>query len=110
MARLDNSPAPAIGDWYQDVVDNQYFEVVAVDTASGSIEIQYIDGEVSEVDRDSWSEMNLIPAQPPEDASAAYEMPVDDSSWSNDSVLNPNSWNNPLNQIEPDLFQGSEDF
>ena len=104
-----NRPA-IIGEWYQDVVENLYFEVVAVDASGGSIEIQYLDGEVSEIDQDSWEEMTLNPASPPEDASAAFEMSMPDNNWDNDLSINPSGWNNPLNSIEPDLFQGSEDF
>ena len=103
------NPSPTIGDWYQDIVENQYFEVVAVDTRSGYIEIQYIDGEVSEIDHDSWRELNLVTAQPPEDADAAYEIPLEDG-WADDHALNPNSMINPLGDIEPELFQGFDEY
>ena len=103
------NPIPTIGNWYQDIVENQYFEVVAVDTHNDYIEIQYIDGEVSEIDHDNWHELTLAPAQPPEDADAAYEIPVEDG-WANDQAFNPNSLNNPLGDIEPELFQGFDEY
>ncbi len=109
MAAVLPPPPAVIGEWYQDLVENHYFEVVAVDAQSGTIEIQYLDGEVSEIDQEYWPEMALQPASPPEDASAAFEMSMPDDNWNSDTTAS-NNWNNPLNQIEPDLFQGSEDF
>ncbi|MBU3071248.1 hypothetical protein KOI40_15595 [Aestuariicella sp. G3-2] len=109
MATTSPSSRAIIGEWYQDIVENLYFEVVALDTRSGTVELQYLDGEVGEVDLDTWSEMSLIPASPPEDASAAFEMSMPNS-WNDESNLNPCNWNDPLNQIEPDLFQGSDEL
>lgn len=109
MASASSNCRVIIGEWYQDVVENLYFEVVAIDSQSGNIEIQYLDGEVGEIDLDSWPEMALLPASPPEDASAAFEMSMPNN-WSDESSLNPCNWNDPLSQIEPDLFQGSEEF
>lgn len=100
---------PVVGNWYQDVQEGLYFEVVAVDQASGDIEVQYVDGEVSEMDRDSWNLLYLSPAAPPEDASAAYGLGADDNYY-DDLSAGPDRWNNPLDEIEPDLFLGSEDF
>lgn len=109
MASASTTPRPMIGEWYQDMFENLCFEVVAIDNQSGSISIQYLDGEVGETDRESWKEMLLLHASPPEDASAAFEMSIPDD-WTQEPGLTPWSWNDPLNLIEPDLFQGSEDF
>jgi len=109
MASAKPTCPAIIGEWYQDIVENLYFEVVAIDHQSGSVEIQYHDGEVGEVDMESWPEMVLVPASPPEDASAAFEMSMPNS-WNDESNLNPCNWNDPLSQIEPDLFQGSEEY
>ncbi|MAZ89765.1 MAG: hypothetical protein CL693_19185 [Cellvibrionaceae bacterium] len=110
MASANPGRPVVIGNWYQDVVENLYFEVVAHDSAEGSIEIQYLDGEVSEIDQDSWNEMILNSAPPPEDASAAFEMSMPDNNWDNDLAAHYNPCSDPLNSIEPDLFQGSEEF
>jgi len=110
MASAQPNRPIIIGQWYHDIVDNLYFEVVAMDTLTDTIEIQYLDGEVSEIDQDSWSDMALNIASQPEDASAAFEMSMPDNNWDNDSTLVPSAWGDPLNSIEPDLFQGSEEF
>ena len=78
MASQYPRSTPIIGNWYQSTEQNLYFEVVAVDGLSNSIEVQLLDGEIMEFDTDSWHEAVITSAQPPEDASAAYEMSSED--------------------------------
>ena len=47
------SPQPAIGDWYR-LNGGALFEVVALDEDDGTIEIQYFDGTVEEMDVEDW--------------------------------------------------------
>jgi len=69
-----NELDPIEGNWYLDLESNQKFEVVAVDEDSGTIEIQYFDGNIDEIDFDAWRELNLEPIEEPEDWTA----PLDD--------------------------------
>ena len=46
---------PIVGQWYRGST-NELFEVVAIDDQDQTIEIQYFDGTVTEVDFDSWNE------------------------------------------------------
>ena len=61
---------PVIGEWYEDI-QKRRFEVVAVD--EDTVEIQYYDGDVEEVDMESWYLMNNVPAAAPSDASGPYD-------------------------------------
>ena len=49
---------PVVGQWYRGGT-NELFEVVAIDDQDQTIEIQYFDGTVTEVDFDSWNEQLL---------------------------------------------------
>ena len=69
MSDLD----PIVGNWYKNVEEETEFEVVAVDEEAQTVEIQYFDGEVEEIDLDSWYEIVLEPIEPPEDWSGAYD-------------------------------------
>ena len=100
---------PVIGDWYQDAELDEIFEVVAVDDAAGTVEIQYLEGEVSELDFDSWQQMVLLPAKPPEDFNIAYEMSNEDL-HADDDVIIPESWENPVSYMESENFQGFDDY
>lgn len=68
---------PVIGEWYQGV-DGQNFEVVAIDAEEATIEIQYFDGAVEELDFASWSQLPLQEVDPPEDWSGAMDMMRED--------------------------------
>lgn len=49
---------PVVGAMYEDE-DGLAFEVLSFDEDDGAIEVQYEDGEVSEIDIDAWYEMDL---------------------------------------------------
>lgn len=49
---------PVVGAMYEDE-DGLAFEVISFDEDEGTIEVQYEDGEVSEIDIDAWYEMDL---------------------------------------------------
>ncbi len=49
---------PIVGAIYEDE-DGLAFEVLSFDEDEGTIEVQYEDGEVSEIDIDTWYEMDL---------------------------------------------------
>ncbi len=100
---------PVVGAWYKDLQTHELFEVVDWDTASLTIETQYLDGEVSEYDLDAWREMVLEEVEPPEDWRAAFELD-DDDLLDPDRPLHPEDWDSPINSIEPDAIDGVEDF
>ena len=49
-------PDPAIGRWYRRS-NGQLFEVVALDEADQTIELQFFDGTIDEVDVDTWGRL-----------------------------------------------------
>lgn len=56
---------PIVGEWYRDHGEQRLFEVVAMDDADGVIDIQYADGNVLALNRDSWRDLLLSMAPPP---------------------------------------------
>src|SRR5271155_5856245 len=72
---------PIVGEWYRGGT-NELFEVVAIDHQDESIEIQYFDGTVAEMDFDSWNEQLLDEmieaADAPEDWSGAVDVEAED--------------------------------
>ena len=73
----DLDPVP--GNWYQHLDKGLDFEVIAVDEDNATIELQYVDGTLDEISLDDWYEMDLEPAEPPEDWSG----PIDDEDADN---------------------------
>lgn len=64
--------SPVIGAWYQNT-DGQRFKVVAVDDQDLSIEIQFFDGEIDELDDELWHEHSPQHIAAPEDSSGPFD-------------------------------------
>src|SRR6202142_1187532 len=62
-----NAIRPIVGQWYRGGT-NEVFEVVAIDDHDQTIEIQYFDGTVTEMEFDSWNEQLLDALIDPPDA------------------------------------------
>src|ERR1700730_4199834 len=71
------TPHPSIGDWYR-LNGGESFEVVAVDDDDGTIDIQYFDGTLEEMDREDWeaqwADGALETAEAPEDWSGSGDI------------------------------------
>ena len=100
---------PEVSAWYEDLVSGSLFEVVAIDEASGTIEVQMVDGEVGEYDSGGWKELYLAPAEAPEDWRSPYELSHEDKLYS-DQTLVPENFSGALSAIEPDLMDLGDDF
>ena len=58
---------PIEGDWYHHLNNGQDFMVVDVNEREGTIDIQYFDGDIEELEMEEWEEMDLEEIEPPED-------------------------------------------
>jgi len=78
------APQPGIGDWYRLKESGALFEVVAFDADDGTIEIQYFDGTVEEMDIEDWDgqweDGALESAEPPEDWSGSVDVEPEEGS------------------------------
>ena len=57
---------PIRGQWYENLEDDDLFQVLSVDEDAELIEIQYVDGDIEEIDYDTWQELDLEPTDEPE--------------------------------------------
>lgn len=64
---------PVIGRWYLNDT-GESFEVVAHDPDDSTVEIQYFDGTVEELDQESWEEIVVQPVAAPEDWSGSMDI------------------------------------
>ena len=60
----DYEPVP--GQWYENLEDEESFRVLTVDEDSELVEIEYLDGEIEEIDLETWHEMDLEKTEEPE--------------------------------------------
>ena len=66
---------PVVGQWYENSEEDETFRVLSVDEDAELIEIEYLDGEVEEIDLDTWAEFDLEKIEQPEGWSGE---PIDD--------------------------------
>ena len=89
--------APRIGDWYRTATGEE-FEIVALDEDDQTIEIQYFDGTVEELDPEAWLELDIVPIDPPEDWSGSLDIEREDYGIDIDASSGP--WHSPLDSID----------
>ena len=71
---------PIEGNWYCRLDKEEDFMVVDVNEKVGTVDIQYLDGDIEELDTEEWNEMDL----------EEIEVPAD--------------WRGPLDGLEPGDF------
>ena len=60
----DYEPVP--GKWYENLEEEESFRVLTVDEDSETVEIEYLDGDIEEIDLEAWHEMDLEHTEEPE--------------------------------------------
>jgi hypothetical protein len=86
----DYEPVPS--QWYENVEEEESFRVLSVDEDSELIEIEYLDGDIEEIDLEAWHEMDLERIEEPEgwsesddeDADEDEEDDEDEDDWDDD--------------------------
>lgn len=85
---------PIAGQWYENLEEEETFRVLSIDPDSELIEIEYLDGDIEEIDLEAWHEMDLEPTIEPEGWAASEaakaeeeeeeEDDEDDDDWDDD--------------------------
>lgn len=94
-------PAPRVGDWYTNSSGDS-FEIVAQDEEDETLELQYYDGTLEELDREAWESMRPQLIDPPEDWSGPMDLAREDmqdfDSWSE-----TDDWLSELDRLDQQL-------
>ena len=82
---------PVKGQWYENVEEDETFRVLSVDEDSELVEIEYLDGDIEEMDLDAWHEMDLERIEEPEgwaaddeDEDEDEDLDDEDDDWDDD--------------------------
>ena len=78
---------PTAGQWYENLEEEEQFRVLSVDEDSELIEIEYLDGDIEEMDVETWHEMDLEKIEEPEGWSETEEdedEDEEDDDWDDD--------------------------
>ncbi len=90
---------PVVGQWYENIDENDSFRVLSVDEDSELIEIEYLDGDIEEIDVDTWAEFDLDKIEQPEGWSGADIAASDDEDEDEDE---DDDWDDDEDEDEDD--------
>lgn len=81
----DYEPVP--GQWYENLEEEEPFRVLTMDEDSELVEIEYLDGDIEEIDLETWHEMDLELTTEPEGWAESQQEEDDedeDDDWDED--------------------------
>lgn len=89
---------PVIGRWYEHTDKGYKFEVVGVDEDAGSVEIQFYDGNVDEIELADWYDQEIEISEEPEDWTGPVDdVEIDDLDYT-ETQMTPEDWARPLGE------------
>ncbi len=104
----DHNPVP--GQWYESLEDEELFQVLSVDEDSELIELQYEDGDVEEIDHETWQEMDLELTDEPEGWSGPDEDDEDEDDFDEDEDDEDDWDEDDEDEDEDDDFGDRDDY
>jgi hypothetical protein len=100
----DHNPVP--GQWYESLEDEETFQVLSVDEDSELIELQYEDGDVEEIDYETWQELDLDLTEEPEGWSGSDDDEEDEEEFDDED---DDDWDDDEDDDEEDE-EDDEDY
>jgi hypothetical protein len=108
---------PVQGQWYEDLEENEIFQVLSVDPDEEIVEIIYENGDTEEIDLDTWHELDLEKATEPEgwandkaaegeEADKEEEVEEEDDDWDEDE--DDDDWDDDDDDLDDDYSDRDE--
>ena len=95
---IDNDPI--LGHWYQHLDKGHKFTVVAIDEEKRLVEIQHFDGDLEEIELESWYEMEIEQVEAPEDWTGPMdELENEDLLGYTETGMAEDDWREPLREL-----------
>jgi hypothetical protein len=82
--RVSRDYEPVPGQWYENLEEEEPFRVLTMDEDSELVEIEYLDGDIEEIDLETWHEMDLELTQEPEGWAASQDEDDDEDEEDDD--------------------------
>ena len=93
---------PVAGQWYENLEEEESFRVLSVDEDSELVEIEYLDGDVEEIDLETWHEMDLEPIDEPEGWAGSDEDEDEEEESEEDEDEDDDDWDDDDEDDEDD--------
>lgn len=88
-----------IGQWYARWDKGEIFQVIGHDDDSRTIEIQTFDGDLDEIDEETWAALPLAFAEQPEDWTGPVDDVQRDDLGYSETEMTGADWAEPLRQL-----------
>ncbi len=100
-----------IGQWYCHWDKGEMFQVTALDPESKTIEVQTFDGDIDEIDEESWRTLPLGLAEPPEDWTGPVDAVNVDEVGDSQTEMSTKDWEAPLQSLPTtaEAWENTED-
>ena len=99
---------PVVGQWYENIDENDSFRVLSLDEDAELIEIEYLDGDIEEIDVDTWAEFDLDKIEQPEGWSGA-EIAKPEEEKEEDDEDEDEDWDDDEDEDEDDDLDEASD-
>ncbi|MHB1814083.1 MAG: DUF6763 family protein, partial [Steroidobacteraceae bacterium] len=99
----DYEPVP--GQWYENLEDEESFRVLKVDEDTELVEIEHLDGEIEQMDIETWHEMDLEQTEEPEGWAEDQDEDEDEDEEEEDEE----DWDEDEDEDEDDEDEDDED-
>jgi hypothetical protein len=100
---------PVAGQWYENIDENESFRVLSVDEDSELIEIEYLDGDIEEVDIDTWREFDLDKIDQPEGWSAPEDEEEEEEKDKKEDEDEDDDWDEDDDEDDEDWDEDEEE-
>jgi hypothetical protein len=100
----DYEPVPS--QWYENLEEEESFRVLSVDEDSELVEIEYLDGDIEEIDLEAWHEMDLEKIAEPEGWSESDDEDTDEDEEWDEEEDEDDDWDDDEDEDEVDEERG----
>ncbi len=105
----DYEPVPS--QWYENVEEEESFRVLSVDEDSELVEIEYLDGDIEELDLEAWHEMDLEKIAQPEGWSESDDEDADeDEEYDEEDDEDEDDWDDDEDEDEDDVDEERDEY
>lgn len=92
---------PTAGQWYENIDENESFRVLSVDEDAELVELEYLDGDIEEIDLETWHELDLDKIDEPEGWAGSSEEEEEEEEEEKDDDLDE-TWDDDEDEDDED--------
>jgi len=90
-----------VGQWYENIDENESFRVLSMDEDAELVEIEYLDGDIEELDLETWHELDLEKIEEPEGWAGSAEDEEEEEEEEEDEDLDE-TWDDDEDEDDED--------